>query len=45
MHVVFDQRDHQATLEVYRHKDISVFFALFCPKCGSLFQLDVREMA
>lgn len=34
-----------AMLEVYRHREIPVILALFCPRCGSLFQLDARQWA
>jgi hypothetical protein len=27
------------SLEIYRHREIPAIFALFCPKCGGLFQV------
>jgi len=33
-----------ALLEVYRHREIPRIIALFCPRCGSLFQIDARSL-
>jgi len=30
-------------LEGYRHKEIPQILALFCPKCGGLFRVEVGE--
>lgn len=36
-------RDRPQELEVYRHRELPRVYALFCPACGSLFQVDLSR--